>query len=253
MRRFAILTYGIVSYLAFFGVFLYAIGFVGDAVVPKTVDSGPAAPLGRALIVNLGLLTLFALQHSGMARPAFKRWLTRAVPAPAERSTYVLASSAAMVLLFAFWEPIPALVWDVQAPVARVALDALYLGGWALVLYATTLIDHFDLFGLRQVFLHFGQRPYRGKAFMTPSLYGVIRHPLYVGWLTVFWATPSMTAGHLLLAAVVTGYILVAIQLEERDLLAQLGDGYARWRESTPMFVPRLGRRRAPRRVAEAR
>jgi protein-S-isoprenylcysteine O-methyltransferase Ste14 len=253
MRRFAILTYGIVSYLVFLGVFLYAIGFVGDAVVPKTVDSGPAGPLAQALLVNLGLLTLFALQHSGMARPAFKRWLTRIVPSPAERSTYVLASSAAMVLLFAFWQPIPARIWDVQEPIARAALDVLYLAGWALVLYATTLIDHFDLFGLRQVFLHFGERTYRGKSFMTPSLYRVIRHPLYVGWLTVFWATPTMTVGHLLLAGVVTAYILVAIQLEERDLLAQLGDGYARWRASTPMFVPRLGRRRAPRRVAEAR
>jgi protein-S-isoprenylcysteine O-methyltransferase Ste14 len=253
MRRIAILAYGLVSYGVFFAVFLYAIGFVGDFLVPKTVDSGSPGPLGRALLADLALLALFALQHSGMARPAFKRWLVRIVPAAAERSTYVLLSSAALALLFAFWEPIPAPVWEARQPLVRTALEALYLGGWALVLYSTALIDHFDLFGLRQVVLHFGDRPYRGRPFATPSLYRWIRHPLYVGWLVVFWATPAMTAGHLLLAGVVTAYILVAIRLEERDLHATLGERYALWRAATPMFVPRLVRRPAGQRIARAR
>jgi protein-S-isoprenylcysteine O-methyltransferase Ste14 len=245
MPRILALAYGSVCYVAFFGTFLYAIGFIGDLVVPKTIDSGAAGPVGRAVLVDLALLSVFALQHSVMARPGFKRLWTRIVPQPVERATYVLASSAALWLLFAFWEPIPASVWQVGG-FAGAALEAIYFAGIALVLYATFLIDHFDLFGLRQVVLYFRGRPYTEKRFATPSLYRHIRHPLYVGWFTTFWFTPQMSAGHLLFAAVASAYILVAVLFEERDLLAMLGEDYRRWRERTPAFLPRFGARPKP-------
>ena len=234
------LIYGIVCYVAFFATFLYAIGFIGDFVVPKTIDSGTPGPAAQAVLVNMALLAVFALQHSVMARQGFKRAWTRIVPQPVERATYVLASSAALWLLFAFWQPIPAVVWQVHG-FAAAALQALFFLGVLTVLYATFLIDHFDLFGLRQVVLYFRGTPYTEKRFATPSLYRHIRHPLYVGWFMTFWFTPVMSAGHLLFAAVASAYILVAIIFEERDLLALLGDDYRRWRERTPMFVPRVG------------
>jgi len=237
------LAFGAASYGVFFVTFLYMIGFVGNVAVPKTIDSGAAGPLGTALLVDTALLLLFGVQHSVMARPGFKKWWTRFVPQPIERSVYVLASSACLIALFAFWQPIATPVWDVASPVARTALQALYFGGFGLVLFSTLLIDHFDLFGLRQVFLHFRRRDYTEKRFVMPVLYRFIRHPLYVGWFITFWAAPTMSAGHFLFALVMTAYILVAIPMEERDLSELHGESYRRWRDATPAFVPRFGSR----------
>ena len=254
MRRTTALFYGTVCYVAFFLTFLYAIGFLANLVVPKSIDSGVPGPLGQTVLVNLALLSVFALQHSIMARPAFKRVWTRVVPQPVERATYVLASSAAMWLLFAFWQPIPALVWDFGG-LAGAMLTWLFFLGVATVLYSTFLIDHFDLFGLRQVVLHFQGKPYTEKRFATPSLFLLVRHPLYVGWFMTFWFTPQMSVGHLLFASVASAYILVAVLFEESDLLEMLGDDYRRWRERTPAFIPRIGGRRktAPAAHAAAR
>jgi len=243
MRRVLAFVYGVVSYAAFFGTFLYAAGFVGNLVVPKSLDSAPVGPLGTSLLINLGLLGLFAVQHSVMARPAFKRVWTRIVPEPIERSTYVLASSLALILLFWQWRPLGGVVWDVQDPVGRALLYAGFAFGWLLVLVTTFLINHFDLFGLRQVWLHLRGQEYRPLPFKTPALYRVVRHPLYVGWLFAFWATPTMTATHLLFAAVTTAYILVAIRFEERDLVDAHPE-YAEYRKRVPMLVP-VGRRNA--------
>jgi protein-S-isoprenylcysteine O-methyltransferase Ste14 len=240
MKRTAILIHGTVCYAIFFATFLYAIGFIGNLIVPKSIDTGFESGWLSAVAINGLLLTVFALQHSVMARPAFKRWITRFIPKPAERSTYVLASSIAFIALFWAWRPMTASVFSVENAVLRDALTAAYLGGFGLVLYSTFLIDHFDLFGLRQVVLHFRGKAYSEKSFATPSLYKHIRHPLYVGWFIVFWATPDMTVGHLLMAIGTTGYILVAIVFEERDLGDMLGSEYRAYRERTPMFVPRL-------------
>jgi protein-S-isoprenylcysteine O-methyltransferase Ste14 len=242
MKRLVTLTYGFVSYAIFFATFLYAAGFLANAFVPKRIDSGEPGLVVLAVIVNLALLTVFALQHSVMARVGFKRWWTRFVPRPAERSTYVLASSIAMILLFWGWQPIGGSIWTIEDDFGRTAMYTLYAGGLGLVLYSTFLIDHFDLFGLRQVVLYFRGIEYSDKSFRTPSLYKHIRHPLYVGWFVTFWATPDMTYGHLLMAVVTTAYILVAIVFEERDLLQLLGADYRAWRASTPMFVPFKGR-----------
>jgi len=240
MSRTTVFAYTLACYACFLGVFLYAIAFVGNLGVPTTVDAGgPNAPLGAALAVNIALLSAFALQHSVMARPAFKRWWTRFVPEAAERATYVLASSAAFVALFAWWHPIDSVIWELPSGFASNAMTGLYFGGWALLLYATTLIDHFDLFGVRQGFLYWKGEKHRKSLFMTPALYRTVRHPLFVAWLVIFWATPSMTAGHLVLALLTTGYILVAIQLEERDLIDEFGDTYREYRAVTPMLVPR--------------
>jgi protein-S-isoprenylcysteine O-methyltransferase Ste14 len=240
VNRIAALAYGVVSYLVFFVTFLYLVGFLGNVVVPKSIDSGAAGPLGQALLIDTVLLLLFGLQHSVMARPRFKAWWTRTVPREIERPTYVLASSLVLVLLYAAWQPIPAVVWHVGGSAGALLFGGLF-AGVGLVLYATFLIDHFDLFGLRQVFLHFRRKAYEAKRFATPSLYRFIRHPLYVGWFVTFWATPVMTAGHFVFALVMTAYILVAVPLEERDLEDALGDDYRRWRERTPAFVPRVG------------
>jgi methanethiol S-methyltransferase len=244
MTRFLTLGYGALSYAIFFVTFLYMIGFVGNVFVPKTIDSGSAADLaglGRALLINTVLLLLFGLQHSVMARPRFKAWWTRFVPPAIERSTYVLFSSVVLIAVFAFWQPIATPVWSVENAIGHTALIALYFAGYALVLYSSFLIDHFDLFGLRQVVLHFRNRDYSERNFKLPLLYRLIRHPLYVGWIATFWATPVMSAGHFLFALVMTAYILVAIPLEERDLSKLHGEPYRRWRDRTPAFVPQIG------------
>ena len=243
------LAYGIFSYGVFLGVFVYAVGFIGGFLTPTRLDGVQGRPLWQALAIDLGLLGLFAVQHSVMARPAFKRWWTRFVPEAVERSTYVLLSSLALVALFAWWEPIGGIVWNATGA-ARTAVITLYLLGWALLLYTTFLIDHFDLFGLKQVWRRLTGAAYRPPQFYTPSLYRVVRHPLYIGWLTIFWAAPTMTVAHLVFALATTAYILIAIQLEERDLVAAFGDRYVSYRRNTPMLVPRLWRRREPRRTA---
>jgi protein-S-isoprenylcysteine O-methyltransferase Ste14 len=239
MSRTAALIYGFICYVVFFLAFLYLVGFLGNLAVPKSVDSGTAGPLGAALLTDTLLLVLFGVQHSVMARPGFKAWWTRLVPRPIERSTYVLASSLALALLFWLWQPASAPVWQVEGGTARMVLRGLFFAGVGTVLYATFLIDHFDLFGLRQVVLYWRGLPYEDKRFTTPGPYRWIRHPLYVGWLTTVWATPVMSAGHFLFALVMTAYILVAIPLEERDLSALLGEPYRRYRDRTPLFVPR--------------
>ena len=242
MRRVLSFLYGVLAYALFFGTFCYAIGFVGNLVVPKSVDSGPAGPLGTGLLVNVGLLTLFAVQHSGMARPGFKRWWTRIVPEPIERSTYVLLASSTLILLFALWRPIPTVVWAARSPLGVAVLWGLFGLGWTIVLLSTFMIGHFELFGLRQVWLHLRERTRPPDQFRTPVLYRFVRHPIMLGFLIAFWATPTMTAGHLLFAIATTGYILIAVQLEERDLVAAHGERYRRYRREVPAFLP-LGRR----------
>lgn len=240
MKRIGVFVYGVLAYACFFATFLYAIGFIGGFGVPRTIDGVPEGSLAAALAIDIALLSLFALQHSVMARPAFKRWWTRIVPEPAERSTYVLFSSLALILLFYAWQPIGGVVWQVESPTGQAALYTLYAAGWVVILVSTFLINHFDLFGLRQVWLYLRGEPYTPLAFGTPFLYRHVRHPLYVGWLLAFWATPTMTATHLLFAVMTTAYILIAIQLEERDLVGVYGDRYESYRRSTPMLVPRL-------------
>ena len=240
MGRLLSLLYGVVVYLAFLGVFLYAIAFVGGFGVPKTVDTGASGSMGMAVAMNLGLLLLFAVQHSVMARDWFKERWTKVVPKHLERSTYVLAATAVLALIMWGWRPIPEIVWSVEGPGATV-LWGVFTAGWAVVLISTFLIDHFDLFGLRQVWSHFRGRSYRHPDFQTPAFYRYVRHPLYLGFLMGFWAIPEMTAGHLLFAAATTGYILVAVRFEERDLLRYHGEAYARYRERVPMILPWRG------------
>jgi protein-S-isoprenylcysteine O-methyltransferase Ste14 len=237
MKRWAIFIYGVLSYALFFGTFLYAIGFVGNLWVPKSIDSLRDVPLGTALAIDAALLGLFAIQHSVMARPAFKRWWTRIIPQEAERSTYTLLSSIALIAMFALWEPIGGVVWHVESPLGQALLYGGFAFGWLLVLVSTFLINHFDLFGLRQVWLQLLRKPYRPLEFGTPVLYRYVRHPLYVGWFFAFWCTPTMTVTHLVFAVATTAYILIAIQLEERDLIAEHPE-YAQYRERVPMLVP---------------
>ena len=240
MRRLFSLLYGGVVYLAFLAVFLYAIAFVGGFAVPKTVDSGASASMGVAVAIDLCLLLLFAVQHSVMARPWFKERWTEVVPKHLERSTYVLAATAVLALMMWAWRPIPEIVWSVEGTGATV-LWGIFAAGWAVVLISTFLIDHFDLFGLKQVWARFRERDYRYPEFQTPAFYQYVRHPLYLGFLMAFWAIPEMTAGHLLFAAATTGYILVAVRFEERDLIRYHGQAYARYRERVPMILPWRG------------
>ena len=243
-KRISIFAYGLVCYAIFFVTFLYALGFVGNFVVPVTMDGPTRMSTGSALLIDLGLLGIFAVQHSLMARPFFKRWFTRFIPESAERSTYVLFSSAALIALFAFWQPLGGEVWSVESTLGQALLYGTFFAGWMLVLVATFLINHFDLFGLRQVWLQLLGKQYTHLRFGTPGPYKLIRHPLYLGWFLAFWATPTMTVTHLLFAFMTTAYILIAIQLEERDLIDALGDDYRRYRERVPMIVPFTRRRR---------
>lgn len=240
MKRMLILIYGIACYVAFFATFLYAVGFLGNFGVPKSIDSGLQGPLVLALVIDGALLALFAVQHSVMARPWFKRWWTRIVPEPAERSTYVLLSSLALMLLFWQWQPIGGVVWDVGTGPAKTILLSVYAIGLLIVLLSTFLINHFDLFGLRQVILYAAGRKYTHLEFRTPFFYRFVRHPLYVGWLLTFWSAPVMTVAHLFFALMTTAYILVAIRFEEADLVSVHGDKYRQYREQVPMIVPRL-------------
>jgi protein-S-isoprenylcysteine O-methyltransferase Ste14 len=244
MTAFLMLSYGLASYAFFIATFLYTMAFVGGFGVPRTIDTGPPGPASVATLVDLALLAVFALQHSVMARPAFKRWWTRIVPEPVERSTYVLFATLALALLLWQWRPIPALVWDVQAPAAAFALAVLFWLGWVVVFVSTCLINHFELFGLRQVWSRLTGRAIPAPEFRTPLFYRHVRHPLYLGFLLAFWSTPRMTAGHLLFALGCTGYILLGIWFEERDLIALFGDRYRAYRAQVSMLFP-WPRRRA--------
>ena len=244
VKRILFFAYGAVSYLIFFGTFLYAIGFIGNFGVPTTLDGPATVPLVTGLLINTGLLTLFAVQHSIMARKWFKDWWTRIVPRPLERSTYVLFSSVALILMFILWQPLGGVIWSVEDPTGKLILRGLFAFGWGLILYSTFLINHFDLFGMRQVWRYLrGHGDSGDMKFVTPGPYRLVRHPLYVGWLFAFWMTPLMTSAHLLFSIATTAYILVAIQLEERDLVREYGNAYEEYKQAVPMLVPSLRKR----------
>jgi methanethiol S-methyltransferase len=239
--RIVAFLYGIVAYLIFFVTFLYAIGFVEDLMVPKTIDgagAAPTPPMTQAVIINLVLMSIFAIQHSVMARPQFKRWWTKFVPASVERTTYVLLASLALALMIWQWVPLPAIVWQIHDPRLAMAVTGLSFVGWLIVLTSTFLINHFELFGLNQVTNNLSGRSMPAPRFRTPFFYHFVRHPIYLGFIIAFWAAPTMTVGHLLFAAVTTAYILVGIALEERDLVAVFGDEYRRYRQRVSMLIP---------------
>ena len=238
MGKILAFLYGFVSYAIFLGAFLYAIGFVGDLVVPKTIDSGPVGEFVPSLVIDLVLLGIFAIQHSVMARPAFKAWWTRFVPVAIERSTYVLLASLALILLFWQWRPMPTPIWVISDPTAVTVIWVLFGLGWLTVLTSTFLINHFDLFGLRQVWAYASGREIPPQNFVTPLFYRVVRHPLYLGFIVAFWATPTMTLGHLIFAVATTAFILIAIQLEEHDMVAMFGDTYRRYQQRVSMILP---------------
>jgi len=237
--------YGLISYVLFFGTFLYAIGFIGNILVPKSIDTGAGGALLPSLLINAGLLTVFALQHSVMARPAFKKIWTKVVPKSVERSTYVLFASAALILVYWQWQPILATIWNLENTPAEVILYGLFFIGWGIVLTGTFMISHTHLFGLKQVSQRLANKKLTNPKFQVRGYYKVIRHPLMAGFIIAFWATPHMTVGHLLFAAASTGYILIALQFEEHDLIAYFGDRYRMYKEHVPMFIPRTKRRTA--------
>jgi protein-S-isoprenylcysteine O-methyltransferase Ste14 len=238
MGRSLALAYGSAAYAVFLGTFLYAIGFASGVVVPKTVDTGSVVSIAEALVVNILLLSLFAVQHSVMARKPFKRWLTQFVPASIERSTYVLLASLALILLFWQWRPMPSIIWQVTNPTLAAVVQGVSFFGWVIVLLSTFLINHFELFGLRQVIINLAGKADAEPRFKTPMLYKMVRHPIYLGFIIAFWAAPVMTVGHLLFALVTTAYIFVGIALEERDLIDLFGDEYRRYRQRVGMLVP---------------
>lgn len=251
VKKVAVFGYGLVAYAAFFVTILYAIGFVANLWVPKGIDSGTPVGLGETLLVNLGLLGLFALQHTIMARPAFKRAWTRVIPKAMERSTFVLASSLILLVLFWQWRPVPTVVWEIDSAAGTTMLWAVYWLGWGLVFASSFIIDHFDLFGLRHVTLYARGREYTAPKFQVTSLYRIVRHPLLLGFLLAFWSAPTMTVGRLMFALATTGYILIGIRFEERDLRRAHGDAYEAYRRKVPMLVPRVGAAYAPTREGE--
>jgi len=238
MQRSIYLAYGVACYLMFLATYAYFAGFVGNWFVPKSIDSGVAGSFILAVIFDLALLVLFGLQHSVMARPAFKDVWTRFVSAPIERSTYLLFSNLALIVLMILWRPIDIVIWNVQHPAGWWLLTALFAAGWLLVPLVSLMINHFDLFGLRQVWLHWQGQPYTPLPFRTPLAYGWVRHPLYIAWAIAFWATPTMTLGHLIFASVLTGYMVLASKIEERDLVAYFGPQYESYRRRVPAFIP---------------
>jgi methanethiol S-methyltransferase len=240
MKRWLFFLYGVACHLSFLGTYAYMAGFVGNLLVPKSIDSPAGSLTAGAVVVNLLLMGLFALQHSVMARPGFKRVWTRVIPKPIERSTYVLLSCVVTIIVMWQWRGIGAVVWDLQQPVARAVVWGLFAIGWLMVPAVSLLIDHFDLFGTRQVWLYLRRREYTTLSFRVPMLYRNVRHPLYIGWMIAFWATPTMTVGHLLFASVLTGYMMLAAVVEERDLVAHFGGQYEKYRQRVPMFVPRF-------------
>jgi protein-S-isoprenylcysteine O-methyltransferase Ste14 len=250
MKRITFFLYGVICYVAFFATFLYGIGFIGNFGVPKAIDSSAESLSSFALLINSALLGLFAIQHSVMARPGFKRRWTRIVPEPIERSTYVLLSSLCLILLFWLWEPIGGTIWNVESMIGQVIFYSLYALGWIVLLVATFLINHFDLFGLRQVWLYLRGKEYTKLEFKVPFLYNYVRHPLYVGWLLIFWMTPTMTIAHLVFAILTTAYILVAIQLEERDLIDIHGEDYSNYRKKVPMLIPFKSKKKSLQKAA---
>ena len=255
LKRILFFAYGSFSYLIFLATFLYAVGFIGNFGVPSTLDGAATRPLGISLAIDVLLLTLFAVQHSVMARKWFKQWWTQIVPKPIERSTYVLFSSVALILMFALWRPLGGVIWSVEDPIGQIVLRSLFAFGWGLVLFSTFLINHFDLFGLRQVWRNLLGQPETGLQFTTPGPYKLVRHPLYVGWLFAFWMTPVMTTAHLLFSIATTAYILLAIRFEERDLVREHGETYEQYRRSVPMLIPSFNKQRmnADERTADPR
>ena len=235
--------YGVVCYLVFFVVFLYLIGFVGDLFVPKSIDLGTETTAAQSVLINVALLVLFAVQHTIMARPAFKKWLTKIIPEQVERSTFVLATSLILALLFWQWRPMLGVIWSVDNPTGRAMLFGLFWFGWGIGLFSSFIINHFDLFGLRQVWLHLTNREYHHLEFQARSLYRLIRHPLMLGMIIGFWATPDMTTGHLVFAITATVYILIGIRFEERDLVRYHGQDYIDYRRSIPMLIPFMKKR----------
>jgi protein-S-isoprenylcysteine O-methyltransferase Ste14 len=238
MGRFVAFLYGLAAYLVFLPTFSYAVGFLGGFIVPKNIDSGPAVPFAEAMVVNIALMSLFALQHSVMARPQFKRWWTKVVPEAVERSTYVLFTSVALILLFWQWRPMPTIVWHISNPDLAMAVSGVFGFGWLLVLLSTFMINHFHLFGLEQATWVLAGRKVGKPVFETPMLYRYVRHPIYLGFMIAFWAAPTMTLGHLLFAGVTTAYIFIGIAFEERDLIEAFGDEYRHYREKVAMLVP---------------
>lgn len=238
MKKALILAYGVMSYMAFLGVFLYLMGFVGDFYVSRTINSGTGSNPLNGILIDMGLISLFVLQHLVMARGRFKKWLTRHIPEPMERSTFVLVSSACLALLLAFWQPVPLVIWNIETEAVRWLLHATFIIGWGIVVYSSFLIDHFDLFGLRQVYLHYRGMPYSNVPFKVHSLYRYIRHPMMLGFILALWATPVMTLGHLVLAAGFTLFIFTGLWFEERDLIRNFGRQYMEYRHRTSMVIP---------------
>jgi methanethiol S-methyltransferase len=247
MKKSFFLIYGIIAYAIFFGTFCYAVGFVSTLVVPKHIDSKPQSSLAFALLVNAGLLSLFALQHSIMARPAFKKWWTKFIPEQIERSTYVLLASLCLLLLFWQWQPLGGIIWQIKSETAQVLLNSLCMVGFGIVLISTFLINHFDLFGLRQVWMYFTGKKYEPLSFKIPFFYKYVRHPLYLGFIIAFWATPIMTAAHLFFSIMTTLYMLTAIQFEENDLTKHYGEKYKNYKRSAPMLIPFTKRKKVNR------